>query len=207
MDSLDTLMAVKNTDDDVLVRQALKGSSAALAQLYRRYLDDVYRYVYIHVGTRADAEDLTSEIFLRMVENLYQYRGPGKFRSWLMGIARHVVDDFWRTEYAVSKVPFHTWRGTVDPIGDDDSNEGGENPLARFIREQLAQLPDHYRRVLELRFLEGKSVRETAQALGCTESAVKVRQYRALQKLAQALTQAKDAAFSEVTMVGVDKDE
>lgn len=202
-------MAVKNTDDDELVRQALKANPAALAQLYRRYLDDVYRHVYMRVGTRADAEDLTSEIFLRMVENLHQYRGPGKFRSWLMGIARHVVNDFWRTCYAISEVPLDTWsvRGTTNPICDNNPNKDFENSIVLLMREQLSKLPDHYRRVLELRFLEGKSVRETAQAMGCTESTVKVRQYRALQKLAQGLTGAKDDEFPEVTMVGVDKDE
>jgi len=198
-------MEAKQVDE--LVRQALNGDSNALAQLYRHHLDYIYRYVYMHVGTRADAEDLTSEIFLRMVENLEQYRGGGKFRSWLLGIARHVVNDFWRTHYRMGEVPLdeleRTW--IANPFSGGDAN----NELERkknLMREWLARLPDHYRRVLELRFLEGRSIREVAQAMNCTETTVKVRQHRALKKLAQAMSEAEDDKWPAVQSKG-DQDE
>lgn len=197
------MMALKT---DELVRQALNGDSAALAQLYRHHLNDIYRYIYGRVGTQADAEDLTSETFLRMVENLPQYRGTGTFLSWLWGIARHVVNDFWRTHYAISEVPLELAEWATHLISDDDPNNDVENPknLALLVREHLSKLPDHYRRVLELRFLEGESIQETAQAMGCTESVVKVRQHRALKKLAQSITEDK---FPETLTSGGDKDE
>lgn len=184
------MMALKT---DELVRQALNGDSAALAQLYRHHLNDIYRYIYGRVGTQADTEDLTSETFLRMVKNLPQYHGMGTFRSWLLGIARYVVNDFWRTHYAISKVPLELAEWVPHLISDDDPNNDVENPknLVLLVREHLSKLPDHYRRVLELRFLEGESIQETARAMGCTESVVKVRQHRALKKLAQSITEAK----------------
>lgn len=202
---------METTQADELVRRALNGDSAALAQLYRHYLDDIYRYVYMRVGTQADAEDLTSETFLRMVKNLRQYRGQGKFRSWLLGIARHVVNDFWRIHYRISEEPLDKlemkWATNSFSSGDPNNEVGRQKNLVLITREWLTRLPDHYRRVLELRFLEGKSIRETAQAMNCTETAVKVRQHRALKKLAQAMTEAEDDEFLTLITAGVDKDE
>lgn len=203
--SLGCLMMALQTDE--LVRQALSGDSAALAQLYRHYLNDIYRYIYVHVGTQTNAEDLTSETFLRMVENLPRYRGTGTFRSWLLGIARHVVSDFWRKYYAISEVPLEglvEWATRLN--SDDDPNNDVENSenLRLLMREHLSKLSEHYRRVLELRFLEGKSIQETAQAMNCTESTVKARQHRALKKLAQSITENK---FLETHTSGADEDE
>lgn len=210
MDSLDALID-RSQQADELVRQALHGDSGALAQLYRHHLDDIYRYVYMRVGTQADAEDLTSETFLRMVENLRQYRERGKFRSWLLGIARYVVNDFWRIHYRIGEEPLGEleMKWAADPFSSDDPNNEleGQKNLVFLMREWLARLPDHYRRVLELRFLEGRSLRETAQAMNCTETTVKVRQHRALKKLAQAITEAEEDNFAEVITAEVDENE
>ncbi len=196
--------------DDELVRQAIDGNSDALATLYHRHLDAIYRYVYRRVGTQADAEDLTSQTFLRMVENLRQYRGPGKFRNWLLGIAGHVINDFWRTQYR-SENPLDELevKWVADSFARDDPSSDAERQkkLELFIKEQLARLPDHYRRVLELRFLEGRSVRETAQEMNCSENVVKVRQHRALKELAQAMIAAEDDEFSELMAIGANEDE
>lgn len=202
-------MEAKQADE--LVCQALHGDSDALADLYRHHLDDVYRYIYMRVGTQADAEDLTSETFLRMVKNLHQYRGQGKFRSWLLGIARRVVHDFWRIHYRISEEPLDDleMRWVTNPFSSENPSNPGKRQknLLSLMSTCLARLPDHYRRVLELRFLEGRSVKEVAQALNCTETTVKVRQYRALKKLAQAMSEVEENDFLEVITTGVDEDE
>lgn len=202
-------MEAKQADE--LVRQALHGDSDALARLYRGHLDDVYRYIYMRVGTQADAEDLTSETFLRMVKNLHQYRGQGKFRSWLLGIARRVVNDFWRRHYKIREEPLDglVMKWAINPFSSDNPNNADKRQknLIFLMRTSLAKLPDHYRRVLELRFLEGKSVREVAQAMNCTETTVKVRQHRALKKLAQIMSEAEKDDFTEVITPGGDEDE
>jgi len=195
---------------DELVRQALNGDSNALAELYRHHLDYIYRYVYMRIGTQADAEDLTSETFLRMVENLDRYRGRGQFRGWLLGIARHVVNDFYRIHYRIGEETLDElevrWAANPFSTDDPDNDLKRQKNLVFLMREWLARLPDHYRRVLELRFLEGRSIRETAQAMNCTETTVKVRQYRALKKLAQAMSEAEDDKLPEVQSK-VDRDE
>lgn len=202
-------MEAKQADE--LVCQALHGDSDALAHLYRHHLDDVYRYIYMRVGAQADAEDLTSETFLRMIKNLHQYRRQGKFRSWLLGIARRVVNDFWRIHYGVSEEPLDglEMEWATNPFFNDNPNntDKRQKTLTFLMRTWLTSLPDHYRRVLELRFLEGRSVREVAQAMNCTETTVKVRQYRALKRLAQAMSEAEEDNFPEVITTGVDEDE
>ncbi|MGC9335172.1 MAG: RNA polymerase sigma factor, partial [Anaerolineae bacterium] len=138
-------------------------------------------------GTRADAEDLASETFLRMLENLDKYRGEGTFRNWLLGIARNVVNDFWRSRYRSDEISLEAFGESLP--GSQASSSDAQTPegLRPFVETLLKTLPNHYRRVLELRFLEGRPVRDVAQAMGCTESNVKVRQHRALKKLVQAI--------------------
>lgn len=169
------------TADEVLAQRAQVGDQAALVTLYRRHLDTIYRYIYTRVGNRPQAEDLTAEVFTRMLENLDGYDATqGDFRPWLYGIARHVLTDFWRRYYRVEKVPLKAFL---------DLSERDEPPadsrLKAWADELLAALPDKYRRVLELRILEGRSVAETAQAMDITENYVKVLQHRALKRAAE----------------------
>lgn len=166
-----------------LVRRARGGDRKALSALYRRHLDAVYRYIYIRVGNRLDAEDLTSEVFFKMIESLDKYRGESPFINWLLGIARHTVLDFWRHRYRAEEVPLESF---LDLLPAKSLSAPAPNPAQRaWLERILGALPDHYRRVLELRFLEGCSVAETARAMGISENYAKVLQYRALKKAAK----------------------
>ncbi len=169
------------TASEVLAQRAQAGDQPALTALYRRHLDTIYRYIYARVGNRPQAEDLTAEVFTRMLENLDGYDATqGGFRPWLYGIARHVLTDFWRRYYRVEKVPLKAFL---------DLSERDEPPadpnLKAWADELLAALPAKYRRVLELRILEGHTVAETAQVMDITENYVKVLQHRALKKAAE----------------------
>jgi len=166
-----------------LVRRARGGNRKALSALYRRHLDAVYRFIYTRVGTRPDAEDLTSQVFLKMIESLDNYRGEGPFINWLLGIARHVVLDFWRQRYRAEEVPLESFLHLL-PVEPHSAPQPKPAQCA-WLERILGALPDHYQRVLKLRFLEGCSVAETAQAMGISENYAKVLQYRALKKAAQ----------------------
>lgn len=166
-----------------LVHRAVTGDQKALRVLHRRHLDDVYRFIYSKVGTRADAEDLTSQVFLKMLDGLGDYRGEGDFLSWLLGIARYTVADFWRDRYAVEEVPLERF---LFQLSAEPQRPPAPNPEKRAWLERILEaLPDQYRQVLELRFLRQCSVRETAQAMGITENYAKVMQHRALKKAEQ----------------------
>lgn len=169
--------------DAQLIQLARSGDGEALSALYRRYVNDVYHFIYMRTGTQADAEDLTADTFYKMIQSLGSYRGEGSFLSWLLGIARHTVYDFWRIRYRpryVSLEQFLEWLPNEMP-----PPQSG-NPVKKlFLKRLLNALPENYRQVLELRFLENSSTSEISQRMGISENYVKVLQHRALKKALQ----------------------
>jgi RNA polymerase sigma factor (sigma-70 family) len=148
------------------------------------YLDNVgriYRLMYEKVGNRADAEDLTEEVFLAALRPLRLSATVGEARSYLLATARTVLAAHWR----------RTLGRQLTALDDDDTVQsvfvgGGDNGRARARAEQiLAALPDRYRRVLELRFLGACTVKEAAAELGVTVQYAKVLQHRALRQAAK----------------------
>jgi RNA polymerase sigma-70 factor (ECF subfamily) len=150
----------------------------AFAQIYARYLDPVHRYCYRRLGSREAAEDATSLVFAKALSALPRYHGTS-FRSWLFTIAHHVIVDRYRD--AQPEQPLDT---AIDILDGAPSPE--ELVIAaderRAVRALLGQLPEHQRRVIELR-LAGLTGAEIAQALGRTQANVDVTQYRAVARL------------------------
>jgi RNA polymerase sigma factor (sigma-70 family) len=147
------------------------------------YLDNVgrlYRLMYAKVGNRPDAEDLTSEVFRAALGPLRLTASKGEVRAYLLATARTVLASHWRRRLGLEVThiePDLDLSYVAAPASDSDAS-----PLARQI---LAALPDNYRRILELRFLEGCSVKESARALEVSVSNAKVLQYRALRMAAR----------------------
>jgi RNA polymerase sigma-70 factor (ECF subfamily) len=147
---------------------------------YRENLGWVYRLIYGRVGNRPDAEDLTEDVFLRALPRLRLAGAPEALRAYLTATSRAVVADYWRRHYDADDLPSELAFAA----------EGGASATAvedntRRANRLLALLPDHYRRVLELRFLSGCSVRETAKTLQISVSHAKVLQHRALRRAAE----------------------
>ena len=147
------------------------------------YLDNVgrlYRLMYRKVGNRPDAEDLTSEVFRAALGPLRLTASKGEVRAYLLATARTVLASHWRRRAGLEvthidpDVDLHYL--AAPPAGSD------AGPQTRRI---LATLPDHYRRILELRFLEGYSIKESARALTISVSNAKVLQHRALRMAAR----------------------
>jgi RNA polymerase sigma-70 factor (ECF subfamily) len=177
------------TPDDALVRRAQHGDRTAVVALYDRYVHEIYGFALNQLGRRQDAEDLTSEVFLRLVRSLDTFRGQSSFRTWLYAIARNQVRDHWRyhvrrpTEPLRADVAHDAAREDRRPDIPGAAPERQARPEATALgRHVLAELPENYRRVLEHRVLEGRSVRDTAEAMGTTPGNVKVMQHRALRK-------------------------
>ncbi len=169
--------------DEALVQAARRGDRTALSALYRRHCDAIYRYALARMGTRQHAEDLTAEVFTRVVESLPQYDASrGGFRSWLYGIARHACADFWRRHDDVLELPLDDLLPAHAPPEREAAAADGS--LSEWTLSLLTALPHQYRRVLELRILEGRSVADTAEAMGITGNYVKVLQHRALRRAA-----------------------
>lgn len=173
--------------EKALIKAAQRGDTNAFAQLYRAYVDKVYRYIFFRVESAETAEDLTSDVFLRMVESLPTYQDRAiPLLVWLYRIAHARVIDHYRR----SSVRRTEDIDTVDIRVDVDL----DLPLvqaytAEHIREAMRTLTEPQQQVIMLRFIEGFNLEQTAQWMGKTVDAIKAMQYRALQALAQALKQ------------------
>jgi RNA polymerase sigma-70 factor (ECF subfamily) len=148
------------------------------------YGDSVYRFLYARVGNREDAEDLTSQVFLKAAQRLDGARSEASVASWLFTVARTVLADHWRRYYrAPAGVEFSDEIVAERPAGDSagDSTSAAE----RLVEAVLETLPPRYRRVLELRFLQGYTIDEAAAEMNVTPGNLKVLQHRALTRAAE----------------------
>jgi RNA polymerase sigma-70 factor (ECF subfamily) len=140
----------------------------------------VYRMLYARLGSRADAEDLTSEVFLAALRPLRLSASVAEVRSYLRATARTVLAAHWRATMGREIT-------AIDDIGALEASPDDEavSTAPQRVAGVLAQLPSQYRRVLELRFLQGRSVRESANDMGVSVANAKVLQHRALRLAAQ----------------------
>ena len=149
--------------------------------VYRDNVDRVYQLMFAKVGNRPDAEDLTAEVFLAALRPLRVSASVPEVRSYLLTTARTVLAAHWQ----------RTLGREITRIHDDDVLEplpvetGGSSPAGGRAAIILAGLPEQYRRILQLRFLNCCSVREAAAALGVSVAYAKVLQHRALRRAAQ----------------------
>jgi RNA polymerase sigma factor (sigma-70 family) len=151
--------------------------------VYRDNITRLYRLMYARVGNRPDAEDLTSEVFRTALGPLRLAASKGEVRSYLLTTAQTVLASHWRRTLGTSVT-------TIDPETDLDylvEPSGPEPPSAapQQTARILAALPERYRRILELRFLEACSIKEAAQAMDVSVANAKVLQHRALRMAAK----------------------
>jgi RNA polymerase sigma-70 factor, ECF subfamily len=147
------------------------------------YLDNVerlYRILYARVGNRADAEDLTSEVFQAALKPLRTSASVGEVRAYLLATARTVLASHWRRRYGVEITTIDVER---DRTAIDEPPTVSDAP--QRVRALLAELPDRYARILQLRFLESCTLREAARAMNISVGNAKVLQHRALHRAAQ----------------------
>ncbi|KPI01958.1 RNA polymerase, sigma-24 subunit, RpoE, ECF subfamily [Actinobacteria bacterium OK074] len=170
-----------------LVERAQDGEADAFGRLYDQYSDTVYRYIYYRVGSKATAEDLTSETFLRALRRIGTFTYQGRdFGAWLVTIARNLVADHFKS----SRFRLEVTTGEML-----DANEVERSPEDSVLESlSNAALLDAVRRLnpqqqecVTLRFLQGLSVAETARVMGKNEGAIKTLQYRAVRTLARLL--------------------
>jgi RNA polymerase sigma-70 factor (ECF subfamily) len=170
-----------------LVARAQAGDAEAFGRLYDRYLDLVYRYVYYRVGSKALAEDLVSETFLRALRRIGTFEWQGRdFAAWLITIARNIIADHFKSGR------FRLEVSTADMLDADRATDGPESEVLdgltnSSLLEAVKKLNSEQQECVVLRFLQGLSVIETAQAMGKSEGAIKALQYRAVRTLGRML--------------------
>ena len=170
-----------------LVERAQAGEAEAFGLIYDRYFDTVFRFVYFRVGNRQLAEDLTADTFLRALKRIGSFTWQGRdLGAWLVTIARNLVADHLKSGRYRLEV---TTGDVLDAEREDRGPEGSpESAVVDHITnvellKAVKQLNPEQQECIVLRFLQGFSVAETAQAMGKNEGAIKALQYRAVRAL------------------------
>jgi len=171
-----------------LLTRAQNGDHAVVGDLYGRYHVNIFRYLYYRLGDVHAAEDLTSEVFVRMMRSLpgYQIKNV-PFEAWLFQIARNLAIDHYRKYNQREQLSLED-----DMLADriDEPDRSLERNLTSdLLLKALAKLGDVQRDVIVLRFVNGLPIAQVAQTLHRSENAIKAMQRRALAALRETLVE------------------
>lgn len=161
-------------EDSALVAAVLQRDRKATADFVARHSDDLYRYLRSRLAPMYDqVDDLVHEVFLAAWENLPSYQGSGPLRAWVMGIARHKVEDYYRARL---RAPESIEDGDQEPVAPPSTSDFHQlleqDELRKNTWRVLASLPEQYRLALIWRYWEKSSAREMALKTGKTEKAI-----------------------------------
>ncbi len=168
------------SDEQANAVEAARRDPTAFAPLYRAYVTPVFRYLYSRLGNEAEAEDLTSQVFMEALESLNRYRHRGEFRAWLFSIARHRLLNQWRRR------PMESGVDRVDEVlssRDDPLTETVRKEEIESLKGLVEGLEEVEQDLLRLRFVAELSFGEIAVVLRISEGAAKKRLYRLLARM------------------------
>jgi RNA polymerase sigma factor (sigma-70 family) len=174
--------------DNALMIKVRDGHLDTLGLLFARYKKPLFGFFY---GMNKDAElseDLVQNVFYRILKYRYLFRGEGDFKTWMFHIARNVNHDHFRKDKLRHKDPIENWQ---DRLGTDDNrlSEYKKDDELHVLSIAMEKLPEDKREILLLSKYQDKKYKEIGEILGCSEGAVKVKVFRALQELKAVYTQ------------------
>jgi RNA polymerase sigma-70 factor, ECF subfamily len=171
---------------------AVPGAKPAFEDLYREYLDRIYAFLRSQLGSAADAEDVTSQVFLKALQAYGRYEPRHETpAAWLFRIARNAALDHHRRAGRQARAERALAREPV--AADDPGSLAQERILYRDLLEAVAGLPDRHREVIGLR-QSGLSFAEVGQLMDCSEDAAKMLYHRALRGLRAAVSESESRA-------------
>jgi RNA polymerase sigma-70 factor (ECF subfamily) len=164
-----------------IIARAQSGDVAAFSEIYSRYASQILRYLYARLREPESAQDLTQEVFVRVLKGIgnFEYRGEKSFLGWLYTIAGNVLIGQSRRRSPVS-TPLDEGIDIADPHGQEAVHSIFERET---LRQAIAQLTEDQQQVLMLKFFADMTNNEIARAIGRSEGAVKALQHRALASL------------------------
>ena len=173
-------------DEHALIQRARAGDRAAFSELVRIHRDAVYRFAARWLADPDLALDVAQDVFVRAFKGLKNYRGDGRFRSWLFTITLNQTRSAARRRNRRGEVQLELISQIPDLRTSPDANTLHAESLARAAA-QLADLPEKQRGAVTLRIYEGLSFKEIGEIIGCSEGSARVNYHHGIQKLREAL--------------------
>jgi len=189
----DVVSSAEREEDAALARRAGSGEAGAFGVLYDRYVDAVYRYVFYRVRNEAEAEDVTSDVFMRALRAIPKYEPRQAFLAWLYRIARNAVIDRSRRQAARQQVSFEDALAhpNADQVVNPDAGllAGSDASVVRVAMQQLTPLQQE---ILVLRYVEGFDTKTISKLVGKRDGTIRGIEFRALSAL-RALIPSREA--------------
>jgi RNA polymerase sigma-70 factor, ECF subfamily len=189
----DAVNSAEREEDAALARRAGSGEAEAFGILYDRYVDAVYRYVFYRVRNEAEAEDVTSDVFMRALRAIPKYEPRQAFLAWLYRIARNAVIDRSRRQGARQQVSFEDALAhpNADQVVNPDAGllAGSDASVVRVAMQQLTPLQQE---ILVLRYVEGYDTKTISKLVGKRDGTIRGIEFRALSAL-RALIPSREA--------------
>ena len=165
-----------------LIKQAAAGSFEAFGEIYKTYLDRIYRYIFYQINDKMTAEDITEEVFIKAWKAIGTCKGKEKtFSSWLYRIAHNQLMNTLRDNNRVTSLENHTSGEFADSKQAIDTIEHHE------LLETISHLPENQKQIIILKFIEGLDNREISKIIGKREGAIRITQMRALATIREKL--------------------
>lgn len=176
-------------DINNLVSRAQDGDKGALQKLYSHFFNQIYYYIYSRINSLHDSQEITSDVFLSMVEGIKKFQGKSSFKNYIFGIAKNKIRDYIRNKYKSSDFVLQSYfeDSAFDQIAVEEEVKDTryQDKLRNAFIEISKMLNPRYAEVLNLRFNQMNSVEETAKIMGISGNNVKVIQHRAIKQANQ----------------------
>jgi RNA polymerase sigma-70 factor, ECF subfamily len=172
-------------DDALPAQTETPLDTPTLETLYERHVRSIYRFIYSKVGNREEAEDLTSQVFLKAASGIDTNSDALSAQGWLFQVARTTSADFWRSVYHLRAQSLDDLLDAGFELPANEQAQMDTSVTNQRVERILAVLPERYRAVLTYRFLLHYSIKQAAAALGMSKANVKVIQLRALKKASE----------------------
>ncbi|MCB9419574.1 MAG: sigma-70 family RNA polymerase sigma factor [Ardenticatenaceae bacterium] len=172
-------------DEYLLLNRARALEPEALEKIHDLYYVPIYRYIAFRVNEHETAEDLTSEVFTRLLSALQDKTAPQKtIKGWLFSVASRVVKDFYRKKYRRKQV---TLEESVPSLTDGPAQKVESMLTNESLRQAITELTEEQQEIIALRFGYEMSIRDVAETTGKSEGAVKMLQARAIAALSRTM--------------------
>ena len=191
------LDGIPSKNEEKIIQKAIRGESSAFGLLYDKYHKRIYRFVYLKVSHREEAEDLTHQVFLKAWQNIENFTFQGfPFSSWLYQIARNQVIDHYRSKRAPTSIEEIE---EIEIVTLEYEKIIDNKDSLEKIREAIPLLPQEQQDVIIMKFIEEIPTKEIAEIMEKPENAIRVLQHRAIKNLKKILTRSETTNLSEST--------